>query len=234
MLSKRRTDFEIACSYERELFYTHQDFPGEEDLQLELLAHLNGPLLVGPTTFSPSEDLSLPATLILQDVQKLTSLVNSPSTVGNITEIQLEASLLYNKFKALPTSETTLYASEQERIFETIRLAALVYTSSISTLTPFAQHQKNPELQELHTHISGAVMSTWKKIPAIFLWVLLVACCSAKNDDWGKWLRKKMATTGMALGLEDFGVAMQCLKRFWIAQRWIAWCNKDGEVGVAK
>jgi hypothetical protein len=216
--------------------FTDQDFPGEEDFPLPNLTpnNLNGPLLVGPTTFSPNEDLSLSTTYILHDVQRLTSLVSLPSSIKNITEIQLEASLLYNKIKALPTSETPLYTSEQERIFETVRLAALVYTCCISTLTPFSQHHKNPELQELHTHICSVTFSTWKKVPAVFLWILLVACSSTRNDDWGKWLRKKMAVTGLAIGMEDFGVVMQCLKRFWKVQRWIAWCCRGSKGGAGE
>jgi hypothetical protein len=216
--------------------FTHQDFPSEEDFSLPNLTpnHLNGPLLVGHTTFSPNEDLSLSTRHILHDVQKLTSLVNLPSSIRNIAEIQLDASLLYNTIKALPTSEMPLYTSEQERIFETVRLAALVYTCCISTLTPFSQHHKNPELQELHAHICSVTFSTWKKVPAVFLWILLVACSSTRNDDWGKWLRKKMAVTGLAIGMEDFGVVMQCLKRFWTVQRWISWCCRGSKEGAGE
>jgi hypothetical protein len=190
---------------------------------------------VGRTTFSPNEDLiSSPTGYILHDVQRLTSLANLPSSIKNITEIQLEASLLYNKIKALPTSTTPLDTSEQERIFEIVRLAALVYTCCISTLTPFSQHHDNPELQDLHTHICSVTLSTWKKVPAVFLWILLVACSSTANDDWGKWLRKEMAVTGIAIGMENFGVVMQCLKRFWTVQRWIAWCRRGSKGGAGE
>lgn len=229
------TDYELACFYERELLFTYQDFPGEEDFPLPNLTpdHLNCPLLVGLTSFSPPGDLISPSTgYILHDIQKLTSFVNLPSSIKNTTEIQLEASLLYNKIKALPASATPLYTSEQERIFETIRLAALVYTCCISTLTPFSKYQDNLELQELHTHICSVTMSTWKKVPAVLLWILLVACPSTTNDDWGKWLRKEMAVTGFAVGMEDFGVVIQCLKRFWTVQRWIAWCCRGGKGGA--
>ena len=36
----------------------------------------------------------------------------------------------------------------------------------------------------------------------------------------GKWLKKKMAVTGMVIGLQEFGVAIGCLRAFWAVQRW--------------
>lgn len=34
-------------------------------------------------------------------------------------------------------------------------------------------------------------------------------------------MRKQMACTGMAIGLEDFYLGEACLRAFWLVQRWI-------------
>ena len=54
--------------------------------------------------------------------------------------------------------------------------------------------------------------------------MLLVACPSAGNVDelQGRWLKKKMAVTGMTIGMSDFGLAIAGLRAFWKVQRWIS------------
>jgi len=59
-------------------------------------------------------------------------------------------------------------------------------------------------------------------MPGIFLWILLVACPSVGDDHQGRFLRRKMAVTGMTIGMEDFGLAISQLKAFWEVQRWVA------------
>lgn len=59
-------------------------------------------------------------------------------------------------------------------------------------------------------------------MPGIFLWILLVACPSAGNDHQGRFLRRKMAVTGMSIGMEDFGLSIAQLRAFWKVQRWVA------------
>jgi hypothetical protein len=65
-------------------------------------------------------------------------------------------------------------------------------------------------------------LARWKELPGIFLWILLVACPGTKNDPQGRFLRKKMAVAGMAIGMEDFNLATSYLRVFWMVQRWIA------------
>ncbi len=82
----------------------------------------------------------------------------------------------------------------------------------------------------MYTNISLVGLSNWKEVPGIFLWVLLVATTCAKDDQRGKWMRKQMACTGMAIGLEDFFLGEACLRAFWLVQRWI---EEEGAKGTA-
>lgn len=65
-------------------------------------------------------------------------------------------------------------------------------------------------------------MSRWKEIPGIFQWILLVLCPSCSEAIEDRRLQKKMAVTGMAIGLEGFGLGIEYLKAFYGVQRWIA------------
>lgn len=71
-------------------------------------------------------------------------------------------------------------------------------------------------------------MKCWKEIPGIFLWVLLVLCPSCDQSMEDRSLQKKMAVTGMAIGLEGFGLGIEYLRVFWGVQRWIA---KERDIG---
>jgi hypothetical protein len=64
-------------------------------------------------------------------------------------------------------------------------------------------------------------MGQWRRIPGIFLWIMLVACPGTEEDGRGRWLRRKMAVAGMQVGMEDFGVAISCLRAFWRVERWV-------------
>ena len=61
--------------------------------------------------------------------------------------------------------------------------------------------------------------------------MLLVACPSAGKVDelQGRWLKKKMAVTGMTIGMSDFGLAIAGLRAFWKVQRWV---SREREIGV--
>lgn len=68
-------------------------------------------------------------------------------------------------------------------------------------------------------------LSSWNQILGIFFWVLLVACPGSGDDLQGKWLKKKMAVAGMAVGLKDFGLSISCMRVFLKVQRW---CDGSG------
>jgi hypothetical protein len=55
----------------------------------------------------------------------------------------------------------------------------------------------------------------------------LVACPGSEDDWQGKWLKKKMAVAGMAVGLQDFGLAIQYLRAFMGVQRWCEGVEKQ-------
>lgn len=64
-------------------------------------------------------------------------------------------------------------------------------------------------------------LSRWKKIPGIFLWIMLVLCPSSKSDKRGRFIRRKMAVAGLSIGFEDFPLGISFLRAFWLVQRWI-------------
>ena len=140
------------------------------------------------------------------------------------TRIQSTASSVYKQLQAqtpVPVLELGI-----DFITETIRLASLIYSLSILSLTPFCSSRKMALLQDLYYNLTQVSLAQWKEIPGIFLWILLIAAPSSGNDAQGRFLKKKMAVAGMSIGLEDFNLATGHLRAFWKVQRWIAMENE--------
>jgi hypothetical protein len=143
-------------------------------------------------------------------------------------KIQSTASWLSSRISSSSISETEKeedQASNQRQLITSIlRQTAQFYTTSIATLTPFSTPSAPSlyHLFEIKSNIAKVGLKRWKEIPGIFLWVLLVICPSLGEDREDRKLRKKMAVTGMAIGLEGFNLGIEYLKAHWKVQRWIA------------
>ena len=112
-------------------------------------------------------------------------------------------------------------AQEIDVTTNTIRLAAYIYALSITSRTCLSQTWTTFLREQLLSNISAVSLNRWNQIPGIVFWVLLVACPGSGDDVMGKWLKRKMAVAGMTIGLENFGLAISCLRQFWRVQRWI-------------
>jgi hypothetical protein len=194
---------------------------------------LKSPLLSSPTTFAQSREtlsLSLAAAEILDDIRFLTLSITSQDSQSSTSKIQSTASWLHKQLEQIPTPSTS-NPSDSDLFFTIIHTTALIYTQCISTLSPFTNAYTSSALHALLSQIWLVPLAKWKEIPGIFLWVLLVACPSAGNVDelQGRWLKKKMAVTGMTIGMSNFGLAIAGLRAFWKVQRWV---SREREIGV--
>jgi hypothetical protein len=186
---------------------------------------LKCPLITSPTTFEQTREslnLNTAAAEILDDVRFLTLSITSPDTQASTSKIQSTASWLHKQLEIIPAPIGLSDIPEADLILEIIRITALIYTNCIATLRPFTNAHTPTQLLSLLDKISAVGLLRWKEIPGIFLWILLVACPSAGNDLQGRFLKKKMAVTGMTIGMEDFSLSIGCLRAFWKVQRWIA------------
>jgi hypothetical protein len=129
---------------------------------------------------------------------------------------------LHNRLLSLPTPLISPDTPPDLIIFSAVLLTAKIYSSSISTSTPTSSLYTPLLLIHLQSYISLVGLARWKEMPGIFLWTLLVACPGVGEDHQGRFLRRKMAVTGMSIGMEDFGLAISQLKAFWKVQRWVA------------
>ncbi|KAE9378640.1 hypothetical protein N431DRAFT_363266 [Stipitochalara longipes BDJ] len=221
------TDYELSCCFERNL--SMQDLNPMRDMDPPIPAFyaeaLKCPLVTSPTTYKQTRgtlNLSMASAEILDDVRFLTLSITSSDARPSTSKIQSTASWLHKQLEAIPVLINISQTPGADLVFDIIRTTALIYTNCIATLTPFTNAYTPDGLLSILDKIATVGLSRWKEMPGIFLWILLVACPSAGDDLQGRFLRKKMAVTGMTIGMEDFGLAIGCLRAFWKVQRWIS------------
>lgn len=188
----------------------------------------DSPLIPSTVSFRsnlPDLGISLDAAKILDDMRFLiTSITNQPSETNRRATILSTASWFLNSLETKRMAASTGPSpSEADLITSTIHLAALLHTRSIATLTPISR-LSGPfvgQLEELYTTMRKVSLSRWKETPGIFLWIMLVLCPSSVSDRRGRFIRRKMAVTGLSIGFEDFPLGISYLRGFWLVQRWI-------------
>ncbi|OLN92824.1 hypothetical protein CCHL11_06700 [Colletotrichum chlorophyti] len=231
------TDYEIACAFETELFWQENDPVLDEKMPTpESWADCyDSPLLTSPTSFeSIAEKLGVCSSTakILDDVRFLTVSVTSASaSSASKTKIRSTASWLYEKLQNMPALRPTARTKEREWILETVRIAAIIYSWAIKSTRQISRFEDNVMLEEAYLAVTMVSMTTWKRIPGIFLWIMLVAAPNAAPDAKGRFVRRKMAVTGLSIGFEDFVLGISYLKAFWSVQRWI---GREGGSGVQR
>lgn len=221
------------------------------------------PSLVGPVyprdfdLSSLADTLSLPpeAASIVSSVHHLTLLIansapenhNSPTSPPPTAtaSIRATAATIHKRLLLSPPSPTSS-TDENHALTTALHLTALFYTTSVATSTPLSTLKTSPSpthliaglpavdaTDALYASIRAVPSSRWKRMPGVFLWVMLVAAAQRTRSTAGeggwesprqrerKYLRRRMATAAQAVAQEDFGVGIWCLRGFWLVGRWV-------------
>jgi hypothetical protein len=198
---------------------------------LDALKTFESPLFGSRTHFHDnlkSLDISSDTADILDDMKFLTTSVQDDIayqlTFGTSqSNIKLHATSLWtrNRVADLPAIGPTSLNSTEDLIYETVRLTALLYNTAISSRSPFSYVSQSSILQDLWKAIWRISLSRWKKIPGIFLWVILVACASSKDKMQRRLLKLNLAAVVLHIEVTRTGIAVSCLRTFLRVQKWI-------------
>lgn len=178
---------------------------------------------------SMSHSIVTSAAEILDDISFLVSAITS-SPPSPTSKIRGTASWLHSRFQNIDVKPTT----DAQIILCIIKLTAIVYSNSISTLTPLSLSFNQKLLAELYSYFTffqPSSLRRWSAIPGIFHWVLLVASPATGDDHMGRYLRSKITATRIVLGLENYNMPFAYLRSFWRVQRWIESERDTGELG---
>ncbi|RFU32064.1 hypothetical protein B7463_g4264, partial [Scytalidium lignicola] len=218
-----RTDYQIACSLECDLFLDARD---EDSCGVLLDTYpiiFDSPLLPSKNRLVDSyKDLkiSLETAAILDDMRFLTisalSLVRGDTSAEQTAKFITTANWIHKRVSNAPPLDNYFY--------ETCRSAAIVYSTSMLHRKLLSQVCTAELLGKFWMSMWRVSLSGWKKTPGIFLWLVLVMTPFAQGRSEGRFLKSMISASIMAIGLENWEVVMIQLRAFVALQKWL----KDG------
>jgi hypothetical protein len=193
------------------------------------------PLYESGASFSTVlENFYLPfaLTTILDDLRHLVSSIANFVTIKGDPDpliqqqesaaISVRALHLHDTIISLPSIPISPSSPPADLIHEILRTTTIIYATALSSHIPISSIYTPDLRQQIYSEIFKVSLSDWKRIPGLFLWILLVASPGSGKDALGRLLRTNETLAAMYIGLKDFGFAIECLKAFWVVQKWIA------------
>jgi hypothetical protein len=245
-LNKFRTDYELACFFQQDLYLLQPYERYSPAISASYPESYSSPLAESITTFRDIYerlDLHPLAASILDEIRSLTMSIYLLSTAeknsshsdknSSFKYIHSTASRIHEDICSLPILPILTSSPTNNIIYEVIRLTALAYASCISTRTPFNLAYTPSVRKEVYSKIDLVRLNTWKRIPGIFLWILLVACPGSRYHA-PLLIRSNVSATALYISFTDFGLAVGCLRAFWRVQRMIMSVKEENDEQIAE
>lgn len=218
-----RTDYQVAFTFECDLFLDKppdKPIPTLESYPIEM----DSPLIKSNIRFVDSAEalkISTDAARVLDDMRFLTTSVLHLNEKGDpkVENTKLMTTVHWIHEQLVSSHEPEL---ADDFMYQTCRTAGIIYSTAILTRTPLSRACTAPLLQQLWMTMWRVPLSRWKKVPGIFLWVILVVNSYARDKPEARFLKGLMPSAVVTLGLLSWDVTMATLDGFLTVQKWLA------------
>jgi len=141
------------------------------------------------------------------------------SASASATKLKTTSIWIQSRIASLPASHRP--DGNVDHIYESCRIAALIYCRAIVDRVPLSEACTLQDLGFLWQHVWNVDLSDWKKIPAIFLWIMLAALPTAQHWPHGRFSKLMVKGAACHLALDNWDVVDGSLRTFTGLQRWI-------------
>ncbi|KAG4440173.1 hypothetical protein IFR05_004318 [Cadophora sp. M221] len=216
-------DYHISCSYNCD-----PTFPHDIEVSQNHPIHMNTPFVPAPKDL-PSQTIDMQVShqtvLILDDMRFLMAaiLYQVDREPSQKEKNKLEATSLWtqNRISSLPGFSDINDASSCDYVYQSLRLAALIYCKAIISRTSLAKSCTLADLNHLWANMWQVKLSRWKQIPGIFLFIILAAIPAAQDTAHGRFLKSMLKTTSSYISLDYWDIVDGSLMAFVKLQRWL-------------
>jgi hypothetical protein len=168
-------------------------------------------------------NISIEAARILDDMRFLTTSVlhlneNGDSEV-EIAKLMTTVHWIHKQLVSPATHDPELTT---DFMYQTCRTAGIIYSTAILTRTPLSRACTAQLLQQLWMTMWRVPLARWKKLPGLFLWVILVVNSYARDKPEARFLKGLMPSAVVTIGLLDWDATMATLDGFLAVQKWLA------------
>jgi hypothetical protein len=110
----------------------------------------------------------------------------------------------------------------EDPMYQTIRLAALIYTSAIVSRQPFSKACSPTDFYELWTTLWRVSLSKWKSVLGIYLWIIITITPTSRDTAHGRFVKSMLTIAALNLGLENWNASNSALRGAMRLQAWLA------------
>ena len=192
---------------------------------------MSTPLLQSERSFADhAEDIgiSVQTACILDDMRFLLQAVitqtdNNRENIDSKDQQKLitTSTWIRDRIAVLPEKNGQGSSPANDFIYQSCRKAALIYCKAILELTPLSQACTLQDLNQLWSSMWRVTLSQWKKIPGIFIWVLLSANQAAQDTAHGRFLKSMLKSASFYIALQNWQIVDGSLGAFVRLQRWL-------------
>jgi hypothetical protein len=158
----------------------------------------------------------------------------SPSSTHSATSAT--SSLSEHSQPSLPKNESTHASSSSmetppDYLYQSIRLAALMYTTAIVERKPFSTVCSLHDFYQLWTTIWRVPLTVWKSMMGIFLWIEVAITPPSRDTPHGRFVKSMLTIVCLNMGVDNWDSTSSALRG---AIRLQAWLNGGEGKGKGK
>lgn len=185
--------------------------------------HATTALILDDVRFLIALTISLPNDPNPQQEQKLRSTaswihdriqalpVETPETPG-VESHPASSSDMPRGTKPLSTDPRGLGDPVPDYVYQSIRQAALIYTSAIAARRPFSSTCSVDDFHQLWTTVWRVPLTVWKSMLGIFLWIEVAIVAPAKDTPHGRFVKSMLTIAALNLGIENWTASSSALR----------------------
>ncbi|KAM0808990.1 putative Transcription factor domain-containing protein [Seiridium cardinale] len=114
-----------------------------------------------------------------------------------------------------PTAGGNSQASDKvqpDYVYQSIRQAALIYTSAIAARKPFSETCSLNDFYRLWATIWRVSLTVWRSMMGIFVWIEVCIMAPAMDTPHGRFVKSMFTIAALNMGIENWTAASNALK----------------------
>jgi hypothetical protein len=117
--------------------------------------------------------------------------------------------------------------TSKDLMYQTIRQAALIWTSAISSRRPFSESCSATDFYKLWTTLWRLSLTTWKSVLGIYLWIIITIVPASRDTAHGRFVKSMLTISALNMGLENWSASHSALRNAMRLQTWLGSVKND-------
>jgi hypothetical protein len=118
-------------------------------------------------------------------------------------------------------SPQTSSESQPDFLYQSVRLAALMYSRAVMERRPFSSTVSEAEFLQLWNTMFRVPLPTWKGVLGVFNWIMLAIVPTASNTPHARFVKSMLTISMLQMSMENWELTNAAMKTALSLQRWL-------------